>query len=85
MSLSKDEWDEIIGRFGAVVKLEISEALKQPCQDIRDLSVTVFGVNKDNGMFGEQKKSRTRMRRLELIVATAQGAWIAFTYWLSTK
>jgi hypothetical protein len=85
MALSKDEWDEIIGRFGAVVELKINEAIKQPCQDIRDLTVTVFGAKGDNGINGEVKKLRGRMRRIELLVATAQGAWMTFTYWLSTK
>ena len=74
MSLSKDEWEEIIGRFGAVVKLEINEAMKQPCQDIRDLTVTVFGANKDNGLNGDMKVIRTRLGRLERVSYIWHGA-----------
>ena len=85
MGLSKDEWEEIIGRFGAVVELKINQALKTPCDEIRDLNTTVFGTKGSNGMVGEQKTMRSRMRRIELLAATAQGAWMAFTYWLSTN
>ena len=74
MSLSKDEWDEIIGRFGAVVELKINEAIKQPCNDIRDLTVTVFGANKDNGLNGDMKAIRTRLGRLERVSYIWHGA-----------
>jgi hypothetical protein len=76
--MNSEEKKELLESFGNVVEIKLRDHLKPVEDDMIKVKQTVWGVTGDNGLCGELKTMKTRLRSLERVAYVWNGAVTAF-------